>query len=259
MKSLSQPGMRDSLIAFHKKWYSSNIMVLTVSSKHSLTDLEKWATEKFSPVVNKEVVIPDLGSPAPFPAETQSKLIKFVPVKDEDKLTLFWQLPYVHGDHESKPMTYLSHLIGHEGENSLLSYLISEGLALELSAGDDHELWCISTMMVDILLSKKGLENYEKVIEAVFHYFHKLQELGPQRYVYDECNDIGTMQFAFADKGNALSTCVDLSSKTQRFDDSNMKNILRSRYIEDKFDEEKIKMLVDKMCDPSNMLIFLRS
>ena len=53
MKSLSQPGMRDSLLAFHKKWYSSNIMTLTVSSKHDLESFEKWATEKFSPVENK--------------------------------------------------------------------------------------------------------------------------------------------------------------------------------------------------------------
>ena len=62
----------------------------------------------------------------------------------------------------------MSHLFGHEGENSLLSYLISEGLALELSSGYDHELWNFSTFSVDITLTKKGLENYEKVIEAVF-------------------------------------------------------------------------------------------
>jgi insulysin len=62
----------------------------------------------------------------------------------------------------------MSHLFGHEGENSLLSYLISEGLALELSAGGDHELWAYSTFAVNITLTKKGVEHYEQVIEAVF-------------------------------------------------------------------------------------------
>jgi insulysin len=69
----------------------------------------------------------------------------------------------------------MSHLFGHEGENSLLSYLISEGLALELSSSFDHELWSFSTFNVDITLTKKGLENYEKVIESVFQYAQKIR------------------------------------------------------------------------------------
>lgn len=69
LKSLSQPGMRQSLLDFHKKWYSSNIMTLSVYSRHEIEILEKWVTDKFSAVENKEVVVPDLGSPAPFPKE----------------------------------------------------------------------------------------------------------------------------------------------------------------------------------------------
>jgi len=61
--------MRQSLLDFHKKWYSSNIMTLSVYSRHDIELLEKWVTEKFSAVENKEVVVPDLGSPAPFPKE----------------------------------------------------------------------------------------------------------------------------------------------------------------------------------------------
>lgn len=171
LKSLSQPGIRENLLAFHKKWYSANIMCLTVSSKHLLNDTEKWVTEKFSEVVNKDVEIPDLGLPAPYTKETQGKLIKFVPVTDSDKLTMCWSLPaYYELDHNSKPLNYFSHLFGHEGENSLLSYLISEGLALGLEAGGDHELSSFSNFMVNITLTKKGLKNYEQVIEAVFQY-----------------------------------------------------------------------------------------
>jgi insulysin len=112
-------------------------------------------------------------------------------------LVLFWILPYVEKKFESAPLNYFSHLFGHEGENSLLSYLISEGLALELSAGGDHELWTISTFRLEIVLTKKGLENYEKVIEACFQYAQKLKEAGPQEWVFKELQDLGTMQFEF--------------------------------------------------------------
>jgi len=162
--------MRDSLLAFHKKWYSSNIMTLTVSGKHDLDSLEKWTKEKFTPVENKDVTVPNLGDPAPFPKERCGNMVKFVPVQDKDILTLYWVLPYCQKEYKSKPLDYLSHLFGHEGENSLLSYLISEGLALELSAGGDHELWSFSAFEVTITLTQKGLENYEQVIEAVFQY-----------------------------------------------------------------------------------------
>jgi len=160
--------MHESLLEFHKKWYSANIMTLTVRSKHEIESLEKWITDKFSPVVNKDVVLPNLGDPNPYPVENLGKLVKFVPVQDTDQLTIVWTLPYVEKDFNTQPLRYLSHLFGHEGENSILSYLISEGLALELSSGYDHELFTYSTFTVDITLTKKGLENYEQVVEAVF-------------------------------------------------------------------------------------------
>ena len=42
--------------------------------------MEEWVTEKFSTVENKNVVLPDLGSPAPYPRENLGKFVKFVPV-----------------------------------------------------------------------------------------------------------------------------------------------------------------------------------
>ena len=107
-------------------------------------------------------------------------------------------------EHESQPLNYFTHLFGHEGENSLLSYLISEGLALALEAGGDHEMSSFSSFMVNITLTKVGLENYEKVVEAVFQYAQRVRDAGPQIKIVEECRDLGVMKFQFADKGNAL-------------------------------------------------------
>jgi len=71
-------------------------------------------------------------------------------------------------DIKCQPLGYYSFLFGHEGENSLLSYLISEGLANDITAGVDHELWNFSTFYVEVGLTRKGLGLYEKVVEAVF-------------------------------------------------------------------------------------------
>jgi len=123
-------------------------MTLVVSSKHEIADLEKWVSEKFSPVKNQNVEVPDLGDPLPFPKENLGQIAKFVPIKDRDMLVLIWVLPYMEKDFKTRPLDYFSHLFGHEGENSLLSYLISEGLALELGAGPESELFAFSTLQV---------------------------------------------------------------------------------------------------------------
>ena len=143
-------------------------MCVTLSSKNSLEDMTKWVTEKLSPVKNFNVEVPNLMEPAPFSAETQAKLIKLVPIKDIDELNFMWTLPYCETDYKRNPLSYYSHLFGHEGENSILSWLKNEGLALELCAGGDHNLWGFSIFEMTIKLTKKGIENYEKVIEAVF-------------------------------------------------------------------------------------------
>ena len=78
--TLQVDGMRDHLLSFHKKWYSSNIMHLVILSNSSIADLEKWATEKFSEIKNFDVEVPALGEPHPFPAGKLGKLIKFVPI-----------------------------------------------------------------------------------------------------------------------------------------------------------------------------------
>ena len=150
--------MRQSLLDFHSQWYSSNIMRLTVLGRHDIDQMEEWVHEKFAPIENKGVVIPNLGKPEPFPDSRLGKLVKFVPVKDRDVLTVFWILPYVQKDFKSQPLGYYSFLFGHEGENSLLSYLKREGLANELGSGGDHELWSYSNFYIDIYLTKKGLE-----------------------------------------------------------------------------------------------------
>jgi len=90
-----------------------------------------------------------------------------------------WILPQCEAEYKSQPLSYLSHLLGHEGENSLLSYLKQEGYAMSLSAGSYHWADMHSDFKVDVKLTKKGLENYEKVAQAVFKYTQRLVEVGP--------------------------------------------------------------------------------
>lgn len=98
LKSLKIDGIRETLLDFHKKWYSSNIMNLVISGKHSIEQMEQWTIEKFGPVENKDVVVPSYTEPIlPFTDVTTGKLVKLQPIKDKDTLELYFVFPYLEG------------------------------------------------------------------------------------------------------------------------------------------------------------------
>ena len=261
LESLKQEGIREALLKFHKDWYSANIMNLVMCGKEPLDTLEQWATEKFAGVANKDVTPPKYDQPKlPFTADNLGQIARFKPVQDQDTLEMYFVLPYVEKEYKSSPLAYFSHLFGHEGENSLLSYLKREDYAMELSAGGDHELGLFSDFSITIKLTKKGLADYKKVMEAVFKYAKRVQEGGPQDYVFEENKTIGAMRFEFLEKSNAVQYCVGLARKMPVFSsDEAMAQLIRHQYIAEDFDKERCAELAGLLADPANCLALLSS
>lgn len=150
---------------FYEKWYSANIMSLVLVSNHSVEDMHKWVVKYFANIVNKNVGVPSFGEVRAYDERNLGMLYKVEPVSNENKISFFIPIEYVERLHDSKPADYISHCLGHEGEGSLLSALIRDNLAVELSAGLDHMLNCISYMMIQVTLTDEGLIAYETVIE----------------------------------------------------------------------------------------------
>lgn len=169
-------------------------------------------------------------------------------------------LPYIEQEFRASPLSYFSHLIGHEGENSLLSYLKQEDYAMDLSAGGDHELECFSDFTVCITLTKKGLANVEKVVDAVFKYVQRLKEVGPQEWVYNENRNIGTITFDFLEKSNPMGYIVNLARHMPAYKNAaDLSLILQHRYISSEYKPEMLNQVVDILADPAKALIIVSS
>jgi insulysin len=140
LETLKIPSIREDLLAFHEKHYSSNIMNLVIVGRHSLEDLEKLAIDNFSEVANKNVILPDFSKEVVYDDQSMGHVFKIVPNKNIKRLKILWNLPSSKLLYKEKPMSFISHLIGHEGPNSLLSQLIKEGLATALSSSDSDRL-----------------------------------------------------------------------------------------------------------------------
>jgi insulysin len=93
-------------------------------------------------VQNKNYVGQDFSNEVTFCSENGLGHIYFVvPEKDNKQLKITWpEMPSAANKWRSKPLSYISHVLGHEGPNSLLSELIKQGLATSLSASEKSRL-----------------------------------------------------------------------------------------------------------------------
>ena len=118
---------RKALIEFYEQHYSANVMKLCVLGQENLETLEKWVREKFSEIKNKnrkEYV----WEGVPYTKNESCKLFHVVPVKDLREIRFCFLLPSQEQLWREKPTSFLTHLLGHEAEGSILYHLKQRGL-----------------------------------------------------------------------------------------------------------------------------------
>ena len=202
--------VRDELLAFHRKWYSSNIMGVALLGREDLDTLQAMVTDRFAEVENKSVEVPQWTS-APFNSEQCGAITYVVPVKDIRHLNITWGIPDLTPLYRSCPGSYLGHLLGHEGPGSLLSELKSRGWVNTLVGGQKSGSKGFGFFVVNVDLTEEGIQHVDDIIELVFQYLALLREKGPQEWVFRECQDLNRMQFRFKDKERPQNYVCGLS------------------------------------------------
>lgn len=118
-------NVRDELLKFHTKYYSSNLMTLCLLGKESLDELQAYAVDMFSAVPNKNLDHINFGTD-PY-LRDGTYIYNVTPVQDLRQLSLSWVIPDSRDNYQANPSNYISHLVGHEGPGSLLSELKKKG------------------------------------------------------------------------------------------------------------------------------------
>ncbi|KEY67145.1 hypothetical protein S7711_03006 [Stachybotrys chartarum IBT 7711] len=210
-------NVRDKFIEFHGKHYSANRMKLVVLGREPLDVLQKWAIEFFSGVVNKNLPQNKWEDEVPFPESHLGMQCFAKPVMDSRELNLFFPLIDEENLFESQPSRYVSHLIGHEGPGSIMSYLKSKGWANGLSAGA-YPI-CPGTPSifdVQVRLTEEGLENYPEIVKIFFQYVSLVKETPPQEWIFQEQKGIADVDFKFKQKTPASRFTSRISSVMQK-------------------------------------------
>ncbi|CAK7263695.1 hypothetical protein SEPCBS119000_000613 [Sporothrix epigloea] len=191
-------NVRQKFMEFHDKYYSANQMKLVVLGREPLDTLQEWTSGLFSAIPNKHLPPNVWLDEVPYSPEYLGKQTFVKPVMDSRDLHLRFPCPDEAFLYDSQPSRYVSHLVGHEGPGSIMSYIKTKGWANGLGAGMYPV--CTGTpgvFEVTIRLTEEGLKAYHEVIRVFFQYVSLLREDPPQEWIFDEMKGMADVDFKF--------------------------------------------------------------
>lgn len=208
--------VRKKFMEFHEKHYSANRMKLVILGREPLDVLETWAADLFAGIRNKNLSQNRWEDEVPFGSEDLLTQCFAKPVMDSRQLDL--SFPFIDEEFlfESQPSRYISHLIGHEGPGSIMSYIKSRGWANGLSAGAYPV--CPGTPGIfncQIRLTEDGLKNYKEIVKVFFQYVSLLKETPPQEWIFQEQKGLADVDFKFKQKTPASRFTSKISAVMQ--------------------------------------------
>lgn len=278
LETLNKPLIRETLIDFHKKYYSSHLMSLVLISSLPIEEMNKMAQDLFKDVPintgmnqylhnnhldlnhkDSHFTFMDFKKVNSVPAYDKNNagnLYHIMPVKDTDEVMIYWFIEENHNLYiKEKPLEYLSSVLGNEGPNSLTSALIKDDLITGLSSGCNTYANTYSTFYFKIHLTKKGLADTESVISRVFDAVNNLKKQPVNKRYFEEIKLINKIKFDYKSKEDPTDYASDLA---HRFTTRHPEYILNGDYVFENYDENLIKKTLDQF-DISKMNIYLTS
>ncbi|XP_071641491.1 insulin-degrading enzyme-like isoform X2 [Temnothorax longispinosus] len=243
-------NVRNRLLEFHEKYYSANIMSLCVLGKESLDELENMVVDLFCEVRNKEIEVPTWPE-HPFKDEHFRTIWYIVPIKDTRNLDLSFPIPDMQQHYRSSPAHYVSHLLGHEGEGSLLSALKARGWCNSLISGRRLGARGFSFFSVVVDLTEEGIKHIEDIVQLMFQYINMLKLKGPIEWIYDEYRDIANMNFRFKEKSSPRNY---VSSMVQAIQEYPMNDVLCAEHVFTEWRPDLIEQIMEYLT-PKNIRI----
>ena len=242
--------VREDLIAFYKQHYHAGKMRLVVVGKESLGQLEVWVREKFSAVPKAQAARQSYAAPLFLPNSLPKQII-MKPLKETRRVTFSFPVESSWPYRDSRPLAYLSNLIGHEGEGSLLAELQKRAWASGLSAGRGYMDEIQGIFDISIQLSPQGLKHIDEIGSMLFAQLALIKEQGLKEVYFQEQKQLAELDFKFLEQSTPQQLAQSVASQMQRIAPT---QVLISPYSFKRYDETAISQFLSAM-RPDNLLL----
>ncbi|KAL1516006.1 hypothetical protein AB1Y20_002619 [Prymnesium parvum] len=258
----SHPGLHEALVKWHDAHYSANKSTLVIVGPQSLDTLQEYSL-LFNQTVSRATRTPDwqhsvaLGAMPFAPPESLPRMYLVQPVSQQETLTLTWQLPGVRSEAmlASKPLSYLSFLLGSEHEGSLLLNLIDRSLANSLSAGTELDEKELALFQVTVSLTHHGVANWRDVVKLVLSAVKQVREHGISAPLSARQAKESELAFKMAEKQEPYDYASSLASSLH---DYPSRQVLTGPALISSFDAPSTRAIAD-LLSPHSMVLRLTS
>ncbi len=243
-------SIREEIIAFHAEHYSADIMTLTLMGKQSLDDMEQWVIDKFSSIENLNLRNKQIEEPY-VTREHTGVIIRVEPLKEIRRLVLNFPMKNMDIHYPYKPLSYFAHLIGYEGEGSLLLALKDKGWITTLSAGGGASGSNYREFSVSCTLTPEGLAHTDEIIQAVFQKINLIATQGLDEWRYLEKQAVLESAFRFQETLRPMDIVSHLVVNMQHYA---AEDTIYGDYMMRNYDEDLLKSILPYLV-PENLRV----
>ncbi|WP_240894106.1 insulinase family protein [Halomonas alimentaria] len=232
-----EPDLRERVIDFYESYYGPNVMHLAVVAPQPLDELEKLVAEHFATVPDRGLERPEIATPLALP-ESLPRRVAVQSLRDSRQLRFFFPVPDPVAEYRHKPADLIAHLLGHEGEGSLLAALREAGWADGLSAGVSRGDGRHALFTVSLSLTPEGAEQRDAIEASLFTAIETIREAGPEAWRYEQQARLAEQSFQFQQHGSPLQDAMRLAMNLARFP---VEDVQFADYRMDGFDRERTR------------------
>lgn len=230
-------SIRDEIIEFYESHYSADLMTLSIMGPQPLDELEGWITDLFSPIKNRSLKGKSVSIPLVNPS-LPSCFVQVEPEKDSRKLVMAFTLPSMDQHYSSKPLSYFAHLLGYEGEGSLMLHLKNLGWVNGLATGGGMSGSNFREFTVSCTLTPEGLNHTDEIVEATFAYLNLIVDSGFEEWRYKEKQAVLESAFQFQEAARPLDLVSHLVMNLHHYPEE---DVVYGDYKMDSFNPELLR------------------
>jgi secreted Zn-dependent insulinase-like peptidase len=243
--------LRERVIDFYHRYYDANVMNLAVVAPQPLDELEALVVERFADIPDHDLSAPTIDAPLIDP-DTLPRYVERQSLQDRRQLRFYFPIPDPTDEYRTKPTQLIAHLLGDEGDGSLLAVLREAGLADGLSAGEGRGDGNEALFTVSISLTPAGAERLDDIEATLFAAIEQIRADGLAEWRYDEQKSLSEQAFRFQQHGAPQQEATRLAMSLSRYP---VEDVQYAAYRMDGMDSERQQRYLDALTQ-DNMLRF---
>ncbi|KAL7675307.1 hypothetical protein ACOME3_001570 [Neoechinorhynchus agilis] len=190
---------------FFEKEYSSNRMSIAIQSKGMIEQLKSWLIPLAENIPNHNLDFATFSPSNPLEGYSQNKFYQIIPQKDYNALVLEWATPDLTKEYKADPSGYIDSLLQYGHSKGLLDYLKKREFAYNVSLSVPLSIRGTHISTIRVLLTEKGVEEYMKVLEAIFKYLGLIKRMGCEKWRMTEYSIRSEIEFDLEERSSPLN------------------------------------------------------